>query len=141
MLMVLRVLSPILGVVGALALLRLLILLAVLVLGFALLVLGHRGLLQLVDTVLDRNVTRTFTRRLGTEADAAESYEYKAARSDRSSVLATRLTASTRRLVPWLIPWRFSWSRSTPRFSIRRCLQSRPRSMGSAWMTAHPVVT
>jgi hypothetical protein len=42
---VLRVLYPILGIIRTLALLGLLILLAVFVLGFALLVLGHCGLL------------------------------------------------------------------------------------------------
>ena len=53
----LRVLLTILGVVGTLALLRFLILLAVFVLGFALLVLCHRGL-EIIDTVLCANVTR-----------------------------------------------------------------------------------
>jgi hypothetical protein len=53
----LRVLLTILGVVGTLALLRFLILLAVFVQGFALLVLRHRGL-RMVDTVPRANVTR-----------------------------------------------------------------------------------
>jgi hypothetical protein len=57
MFLVLRVLLTILGVVGTLALLRFLILLAVFVLGFALLVLCHRGL-RMIDTVPRANVTR-----------------------------------------------------------------------------------
>ena len=57
MFLVVRVLLTILGIVRVLALLRFLILLAVFVLGFALLVLCHRGL-QIIDTVLCANVTR-----------------------------------------------------------------------------------
>jgi len=57
MLLVFWVLLTILRVVGTLPLLRFLILLAVFVLGFALLVLCHRGL-RIIDTVLCANVTR-----------------------------------------------------------------------------------
>ena len=54
---VLRILLPVLGIVWILALLRLLILLPVFILGFALLVLGHRGLLTLGRYGTGGNIT------------------------------------------------------------------------------------
>jgi hypothetical protein len=110
MFLVLRVLLTILGVVGTLALLRFLILLAVFVQGFALLVLCHRGL-HMIDTVLRANVTRK------KNLENRDSLPPTGGRREltKGADLAIKPKAYQREgLSPWLSCWSFGlWFRSS----------------------------